>query len=803
MEAFGNAVRRPITYIFAAFAGGIWTGYYLAFWLAASLFGMGIFAALLLKKQRLCILLVIGLLGVCYVQMNDSGSEPLGDYENRVISVTGKILGVEDRENYLRILIKPDVWQCGEASGVIRDKLIVNLAFLPKEQEATNAPSDGKPDLFGKEVRVKGKLTFPSGMRNPGLFDYKLYLKTRGITGIVNASEAHLEIIGQGNAAIAALGKLRRSFSASLDRYMSRDAKALLLGILFGDKLLIDEEIYEDFQRNGCAHILSVSGIHVSIIYIYISKLFRNRRNPIGSACALGLLFFYAALANFSDTVVRAVVMIAIHILSKYLHRRYDLLCCISFSAFLMLLYNPFYLFSLGFQLSYLAVFTLAFALPVAESKIERLNEYKRYRWAANLLRAAAPVFVIQAGMAPATAYHFQYFSFSAFLINFPVIALSGLILPLGMALVMLSFNSGGLFGFGATGVELLIEIMIQLNRFAGELNLSSMNVKGPPVWVLAIYYGLFFFFTSESFWILYRNRDKQWIIRICICILCVSAAAPLVMGENDRRADIVFVDVGQGDCIHLRTPSGKNILIDGGGSADYDTGKKILLPYLLKNGVDKVDLAIVTHFHQDHYGGIASLCKRMPVRKLAVYGANRLKEETILADTGLDGQSMVYVAAGDRLRIEDDIYIDVLYPEHRKTEIYQQLLADEADENHCSLVLRVYYRGISLLVTGDMGFEGEKLLMDLFKEFSRDKLKADILKVGHHGSRFSTGDEFLDAVAPQVAVIQVGRNNFGHPHPDVIEKLEEKGIMIFRNDHSGAILLDVEGKGVRFRTML
>jgi len=799
-------VRRPVTFLFASFAGGVWIGYYLAFWAALVLCGVLLFGALFWKKHRACIFLIVGMLGVCYFQASDSRLEPLHDYEGRVISVTGTVLTVEDKEDYLRVLIRPDAWQCGDVAGTTGKRLLVNLSYLPGELRKGSSDQSKlqeRMDLFGKEVRLKGKLTLPSGMRNPGLFDYKLYLKTRGITGIVNARKVHLEVIGRGNPAIAIPGKLKEHFSASLGGHMSPDSKALLLGILFGDKSLIEEEIYEDFQRNGCAHILSVSGIHISILYLYICMFFRNRRNPIGSACALGLLFFYAALASFSPSVVRAVLMIAIHILSKYLHRKYDLLCCISFSVFLMLLHNPYYLFSLGFQLSYLAVFTLAFALPVAESKIEKLKENRSYRWHVIVLRAFAPIFVIQAGMAPVSAYHFQYFSLSAFFINLPVIALAGLILPLGMGMVLLSFVGGSLFGFCATGADLLLQIMIRLNIFTGNLSVSSMNATGPPLGMLVLYYGLFFFLASESFWILYREKNRRRILSLCLCILCVSFSAPLIMQEGERRADIVFLDVGQGDCLHLRTPRGKNILIDGGGSDSYDTGKNILLPYLLKNGVDEVDLAIVTHLHKDHYGGIASLCKRMPVKNLALYSANTLKEEMVLADTGLSKKALLYVVAGDRIHVEEDIYIDVLYPSSQSRETYQGLLADEGDENHSSLVVRIHYKGLSLLVTGDMGFEGEQLLMD---QFSRDVgagLKADVLKVGHHGSRFSTGDDFLEAVNPRIAVIQVGRNNFGHPHPDVIEKLEKKSIIVYRNDENGAILLYFSGKGIKLRTML
>jgi len=798
-------VRRPVTFLFAAFAGGIWLGYYIAFWAAAILWGSSLFAALLWKKHQVCIFLFIGMLGFCYFQGVDSRWEPLQDFEGRVLTITGTVLMVEDKADYLRILIRPDTWQCDDASGTT-GKILVNLSYLPGEE--IRDPYDPlrmqeRLDLIGKEVRLKGRLSMPSGMRNPGLFDYKLYLATRGVTGILNTGKTNLEVIDQGNPAISMTGRLKENFAASLGEWMSPDSRALLLGILFGDKNLIEEEIYEDFQRNGCAHILSVSGIHVSILYIYISSLFRNRRNPVGSACVLGLLFFYAALADFSPSVVRAVLMIAIHILSKYLHRRYDLLCCISFSAFLMLLYNPFYLFSLGFQLSYLAVFTLAFALPIAESKIEKLKEYRRYQWLVIIMRAFTPIFVIQMGMAPISAYHFQYFSLSAFLINLPVIALAGLILPLGMIMGILSSLGGGLFGFCATGADLLLQIMIRLNVYSGDLGISSMNVTAPPLAILVLYYGLFFFLTSESFWILFRVQNKNLIRRVFICILCVSASVPFIMNEGERRGDMVFLDVGQGDCIHLRTPTGKNILIDGGGSDSYDTGKNILLPYLLKNGVDEVDLAVVTHLHKDHYGGIASLCQRMPVRKLAVYDGNALQEERILIDTGLSEKQLLYVSAGDRIHVEEDIYIDVLYPSRKNREIYKQLLLDEADENSCSLVLRVHYKGLSLLVTGDMGFEGEQLIMDRFDPAAGAGLKADILKVGHHGSRYSTGDDFLEAVDPRIAIIQVGRNNFGHPHPDVIEKLTKKSIIVYRNDNDGAILFYFNRKGIKLRTML
>lgn len=797
-------------FIFASFAGGIFLGYYLGIWICALLSGVLTLASILYKKidpkSGLWIFVIIGILGASYINVLDSRAELLRDYEGRIITVEGSVLSVEDKKTYLRIMLKPEIWKCEGRSGTSRQKLIVNLSFpLSKHGENESSIREEKNELIGKRISIKGRFSLPDAARNPGLFDYKLFLKTRGVSGIISAVESHIEVVGERFALASAPGKLKAYFASSLDSHMGTDAKALLLGILFGDKTMIDEDIYESFQRNGCAHILSVSGIHVSIIYIYISKLFRNRRSPWGSACALALLLFYAALADFSPSVVRAVVMIAIHILSKHLHRRYDFLCCISFSALLMLIFNPFYLFNLGFQLSYLAVFTLAFALPLAENKIGKIGDIRRFGRYVAVLRLFAPVFVIQIGMAPATAYYFMYFSASAFFINLPVIAISSLVVPSGVCLALISISPAAeiFLGPGAAFIEVMIRIMIGLNQFAGGLSVSSMNVIAPSVFIIGLYYGFFFYLTSEGFWIMRQKKRIEMISLICICIVFLSSVLPVITGEISRKGDMVFVDVGQGDCIHLKTPSGKNVLIDGGGHADYDTGKKILMPYLLKNGINKVDLALVTHLHQDHYGGIASLAGLMPVNKLAIYEGNILKEDLLMADTGLAKEDLLFVTAGDKITIDKNVFLEVLYPGEMSAEAYREIMADEEDENLSSLVVRVSYKGVFVLVTGDMGFEGEKLLMDSNLPQNPEALRADILKVGHHGSRFSTSSDFMGAVDPRVAIIQVGKNNFGHPHPDTIEIISKKGIMIFRNDEQGAVILNVKENGVRIHTML
>jgi len=562
-----------------------------------------------------------------------------------------------------------------------------------------------------------------------------------------------------------------------------------MVGMLFGDRSFIDEETYEAFQKNGVAHILSVSGIHVGIVYLYISRLLGSRKTKMFYLITAVMLVFYAALSEFSPSVVRAVVMILIHMLSKVTYRRYDFTCCTAASGIAMLLCNPFNLFNTGFQLSYLAVFCLASMIPWADRKINQLQEKGISETLTIILRLIAPLAAIQIGMAPMTAYLFNYSSMVSFLINPPIIAISGMIIPLGISLIPLSYLGGVVFGVGSQAAELLTDAMIWLNDVFFLPGISYFNQLSPPVFLMLIFYGFVFYLSSEFFRIQYQRKHWRKIASFFVFILIFSLTASAATGNHLKKSNLVFVDVGQGDCLHIRTPEGRNILIDGGGSLNYNVGKNTLLPYLLKNGVQSVDLAIATHLHEDHYLGIEELAQYMEIKRLGTYESNRLKEQSILNETGLGKKNMLYLEAGDRITIEKDIWIDVLSPPGRTEEEYQEMMEEEKDENKSSLILKVSFKGLTVLMTGDMGTEGEAQVMKAYEDHP-EILSSDILKIGHHGSRYSTSDEFLEAVVPKIAVFQVGKNNFGHPHPTIIEKCQKKDIIIFRNDLNGAIIL-------------
>lgn len=762
-------MRRPLMYICSSFAFGIILGHYLKPVVWLSVYVIFLVAGSLKQKKILILLVVVSLLGSAHISLAFKNLNLPESQDNQLISIRGRVTAQEEKRS----------------TAVLTLKVGFGRSFLVYVKGA------GGKDYLGDMVSLKGKLLIPDGRRNPGLFDYSLYLKTKGISAGISAFETNVVQENKVSYFVRLPSRVKQKVVAAQRFFMKESSAALLAGILFGDKTAIEDDVYETFQKNGTAHILAVSGIHVSIIYAYIAGIFRNKRSKAATVFVVLFLLFYCALAEFSPSVVRAVSMIGIHIVAKHIHRRYDFPCAIACSALIMLACNPYNLFNIGFQMSYLAVLSLAFALP-------------HFKGDKNIIASSfIPLISVQTAMAPLTAFHFMYFSFSAFIINIPVIFLAGIAVPLGVVMGIFSILpdfilTSLVLKSGYAFLEKVIDLMIWLNKIVTDAGLSHMNVRAPSLIFLALFYGLFFYLLSESFLILIQQGKKKSAGRICLAILILSLILPAAMVPRIGSADLVFLDVGQGDCLHIRTASDKNIIIDGGGQRDFDVGKRILKPYFLKNGVKKIDLALVTHLHHDHYDGIASLCKELPVLKLGVYEGNFLKLEGLKTDTGLSEENFLFLVAGDSIQIDKDTEIQIIYPKRRSMKDYEYLMGENEDENLNSLVFMVNHKNMKAIITGDLTEWGETQLMALWKN-----LDADILKIGHHGSRFSTGEAFLEATNPKMAVIQVGNNNYGHPHGEIIEKLEKKSIMIYRNDLHGAVLIKIHKEGFKVRTML
>ena len=669
---------------------------------------------------------------------------------------------------------------------------------LKSDASADAASSDLTPIPPGTQLNVTGEVELPSGRRNPNSFDYQLYLKTIGIDRIMNVQT--MDIKEESRSLQGWLFLQKEKYLTKLKASAGESAAGLMRGILFGEKTEIGEDTLEEFQRNGTAHILAVSGLHIGILYGVLGKLWRGKKRWLYFWMVTLVLLGYSFLASFSPSVIRASVMIVLHLYAKVRHLRYDLGSASFVVLLLVLLRNPMQLFHTGLQMSFLAVLTLSSAAP-----------FFRKFYQGIFLSSG----VVQLGLLPYTAYVFNYVSLASVFINVPIILLAGFLVPLGIGgfamdlllsqMVLLSgadFMSDGVFQmlFELLGQVLsgLCQLLTMCNGMTCIKGVTSFEITSPPRWLLAGYYLLLLLFLSEEGRLLILRKKKKIVaLLICLC-LGVSAVFGQATATGFEKTSIVFVDVGQGDCMHIRTEDGRNYLVDGGGKIDYNLGKKTLKPYLLKNGVRRLDGAFVTHLHTDHYKGIAELCQEGMVNKLFLYEGSRNKTEQICRETGLSADDLVFLHAGQTVSLGDadpakntPERIEVLWPEAGERSGASLQNKGEEDENETSLILKIHAGGMRLLATGDVDAACEDSLAAKY----RDGLKVDLLKVAHHGSRYSWSDAFAKYAEPQAAVFQVGKNNYGHPNGEIIAGYEQAGAGIWRNDLQGAVGFSCRGE--------
>ncbi len=638
----------------------------------------------------------------------------------------------------------------------------------------------------GCRIEGKGVITKPKTARNPGCFDYALYLRGRRVYSCCRLEKARLG--GVESAWRRFYAVRRQALEQALTPYLSEEQRAVLNAMLFGSKSLLQEETYTAFQRNGTAHVLAVSGLHVGMLYSLYLWFFGRKRSLAGHAVLALLLFSYAALAGFSPSVVRAGTMIGIHTAGRALHARYDMLTGTMTAAALILAVSPYQLLESGFQLSFLAVLLLAFLQPVCEKRwlpawTARLKEHGcRERTAAAAESAGKwllPLLLMQAGMMPLTAYLFNYWSLSAFAANLPLVFLASMIVPAGILLLLVLCLPAGAIFVPLVGALLrrLLAGILYWNRLTYLDGALSFDTVSPPRWVLFLFYGLLFLLLSEWTQIrLARGEVRRCFSAAAVLAVCIAVSAA-ALASGFAQADIVFVDVGQGDCVHVRADAHTDLLLDGGGSKDYDVGRKTVKPYLLKNRVRRIDAAVVTHLDLDHYGGIVSLCRDGMVDTLILYEGNAGDLPAIAAQCGMPEDRIRLAGAGDSIRA-GCVTVCFVGPLHKG-----------GPENEQSLVMVVEKEGRKVVITGDVGAETEKAMADYYQN---GELDGDILQVPHHGSRFSSSETLLEAVTPSAAVVQVGYNHYGHPAAEVLARYEAAGIRVYRNDLDGAVGIDL-----------
>ena len=679
-------------------------------------------------------------------------SDYLEGLEGNTAAVTGRVVSIVKKDDEYFKLQLSDV-------SIISD----NGARSYKKKILVNVYSDiaDYRTVLWDRMYITGEVSIPKERSNPGTFDYRRYLKSIGIRCIITADG--IENVKKAGG-IAALLKSAKCRTADIFESALGDDSAVVMGLLFGETSGIDEDIIETFRRGGTAHVLAVSGLHLGLLYSFLCRFKRKKRSIPADIAIVLALSAYTALAGFTASVVRACLMIFIHIAGNHLNRRYDLISSTCVSMIIILAVNPMQIYSAGFQMSFLAVITLGIMIPLIQKKIKGI---------------LLPMIAVQTGMVPYTMYVFNYVSLTSVISNIPVYFIAAAMIPAGISVIAFCWLPV-IAKPAAMITGLFVKLLLWCNDFTYMGGVFTFDVASPSVIFLAVYYIFIFYMCSEAGQIALIRRNYKKIAAVFAAAVICGTGCSVYLSDGFEKTDMVFVDVGQGDCLHIKA-GGKNLLIDGGGSFNYNVGKSTLKPYLLKNGVTKIDMAIATHLHTDHYQGLKELSQTYRIKKLGVYEANSVNENHLKKEFKTD--EILYLAAGDVINMSRNVSVEVLSPDRGNP-------LDEKDENKNSLVLRVNVKGSSVLMTGDIDEKGEKTLI------ADTDIKADILKIAHHGSRYSSCEKFIAVAAPKIAVIQVGKNTYGHPSEEVIKRLEEHKITVLRNDEQGAVGIRVNKAG-------
>lgn len=633
----------------------------------------------------------------------------------------------------------------------------------------------------GDKIKITGSLKPPAPPGNPGQFDYPVYLQHEKIFYTLALQKGtDIELIQPAAGIYKAVNSIRNQGIEVINKALTPQEAAIMLGMLLGKVDDLGDEQYNDYQKTGVIHVFSVSGLHVGFLVVlcgWITAIFNlSRRSKF--IFSVVMIALYGTIIGWPVSVTRASLMAVTGLTAYYFGRENQMLDSLGLAGIIVLLLDPQAIFKISFQLSFMATFGLIYIFPIVRRRVEK----NHLVWDLILIPLCAQLAVL-----PLIAWHFNILSPVSIISNIVITYAAGVSVILGFFALAAAPVWPGLAAAVIYPAGLFNELIMHANAFFKNLPLAYIWVATPHLAGLIVYYaGLILALRGGE-----NTFKKQYVVAGLV------AAALFITGlclpgnvYNRGNAEVVFIDVGQGDSILLKTPRGKFILVDGGGSQFYDVAATRLLPYLHHRGIRNLFMAINTHPDTDHLLGLEAAAADLKIHYLglphAVLGV--AEYDKIKAAMAKKRGEIIPLYQGQVIEVEKGFKIRVLHPE-------KTLELPSDDFNQHSLILMVEYQDWSVLLTGDAGQE------ELEKIVEQGEIDpVTIVKVPHHGSRHSISENFYHHANPEWAVICVGNNSFGHPHPDVLKVLTEQDVNILRTDTGGNIYFDTTGRVETFK---
>ncbi len=615
-------------------------------------------------------------------------------------------------------------------------------------------------------------------------FDIEDYLQSNGSVGQLQISQ--YDLIGQKKDFITFMASRRFKMKQHIQEHFPLSLQAEAEALLIGSREQMPSDMQNAYQTLGITHLFAISGLHVAlIVWLMYEMMIRSGiRRETANWVLIIALPLYALLAGGAPSVWRSVSVTEIVLISMLFQRKIAIEDAFSLSIIGFVFLTPWIIFQIGFQLSYLAAFSLIYSSILLKSS----QSY--------LIHSFIITAVCQLIVYPILLYHFYEISISSFLANLVFVPLfSFLILPLNLLLLVLTFLlpflSNILFIIYEPSRNLLDIFILNL----ATLPFQMWNPMKPQPWMILLAY------INVLVVLLSLERKKKVFLNSLFFFftLVVIQVAPYM----DSSTRITFVNVGQGDCVLIEMPYRKQvIMIDTGGllrfdqemwkqtNEPYEIGRQIVLPFLKGKGINTIDTLIITHADADHMEGAEEVLRGVKVKEIHITPGSAGKE--VMDDLWMEIEKQripIYEKKAGDMILSDYFLFQYLYP---MEEIYEG--------NNDSLVLSMRNNNFHGLFIGDLEEQGE---LDLVEHYSKGIQQIDVLKVGHHGSKTSSNELFLTLVQPRLAIIPAGfENRYGHPHPEVVERLKELRIPYLQTGTDGTIEVEINKSGDMFVTI-
>ena len=635
-----------------------------------------------------------------------------------------------------------------KVSGIVIEYKItddkITIYLKSKEDVVVNYYYKDKKEIdnisYGDKISVIGIFNKPSNNTVPNLFNYRNYLLSRKIKYTVSAYK--IKIINK-NTNI--LYKLKTNLLNRINKCTK--SKSYLKTFLFADKSEIDQDAFSNYQTLGVSHLFAVSGLHVSFVALILLKLLSKLKETKKYLIVSIILFIYLFLTNFTISMLRASLQFVLFFLNKLFKLNIKNYNIVIFLFSIILIINPYNIYNIGFLFS----FTISFTLIRFNNLLNKGNILTKS------LKTSLISFLVSI---PIVINNFFQINLLSIFINiFLVPFVSYIVFPLSIITLVLPFLDSINYVF--------IHLLEIISSYLSKIDIFTFNTAKIPIMFMIIYYIILY--------ILFSNVNKKNIVKIILIIIFL-----ILYKKITLTSSITFIDVGQGDSSLIRL-SNKNILIDTGGNSNYEISKNILIPYFKSDGVNKIDYLILTHGDFDHMGEAINLVENFKVEKVIFNcgSFNNLEKELIKV---LDKKHIKYYSCIKELNIDNN-------------KLYFLQTKEYDNENDNSNVIYTELNGYKFMFMGDAGIDKEK---DILEKYNISDI--DVFKVGHHGSKTSSGKSFINEINPKYSIISVGKNNrYGHPNKEVLNILTDS--KIYRTDQDGSIMFKIKNNKLKIET--